>query len=497
MLEYVLCMAILTACICFAFQSFTRPTVEPPGPKGYPFFGVIFETDSKTLYKKLYEWTKQYGDIFQFQMLGKNFLSINSIDVLRDTFLQEPGATVSASRPPTFIGKYVLENYADLTFASPSLLWEKRRKFVHRLLHTYGEAKVSLENQVLQNLIHTKEMIRKTISKNVNPSEIVDEFILSTIEVLIIGRSFGKEGPLQPLLKLEHDLVNRLANPGSDALLSAAPFLRILPLPMSSVYRELKSIHQRFLDTLEMLSKEDCEKTGIYHTMKEALEERDENGKMWFTDKNISAVLVNITGAAYLTTRGTLLSAIHILAKRPELQKSLQREVDEVIGRDQEPKLSDQKNCPLMGAVVMETLRYISHVPVLILHATSQSTIIGGYYVEKDTVIIPNSWTMHHSEKYWDDPFSFKPERFLDEDGQLLPATDPVRKRFASFGLGKRSCIGEVFAKSRIFLFLSSLMQMATIAEPEGKRLPDLDPRKMIPGIVLQPQEYEVRILMR
>lgn len=44
--------------------------------------------------------------------------------------------------------------------------------------------------------------------------------------------------------------------------------------------------------------------------------------------------------------------------------------------------------------------------------------------------IIPNSWTMHHSEKYWDDPFSFKPERFLDEDGQLLPATDPVRKRY-------------------------------------------------------------------
>lgn len=40
-------------------------------------------------------------------------------------------------------------------------------------------------------------------------------------------------------------------------------------------------------------------------------------------------------------------------------------------------------------------------------------------------------------------------------------------------------------------------MQMATIAEPEGKLLPDLDPRKMIPGIVLQPQEYEVRFLMR
>lgn len=69
--------------------------------------------------------------------------------------------------------------------------------------------------------------------------------------------------------------------------------------------------------------------------------------------------------------------------------------------------------------------------------------------------------------------------------------------RFAAFGLGKRGCLGEVFAKSRIFLFLSSLMQMATIAEPEGKPFPDLDPRKMVPGVVLQPQEYEVRFVLR
>lgn len=150
-----------------------------------------------------------------------------------------------------------------------------------------------------------------------------------------------------------------------------------------------------------------------------------------------------------------------------------------------------------MEAVVMETLRYISHVPLLVLHANSQSIKIGGYSVAKDTVIIPNSWTMHHSEKYWDDPFSFKPERFLDKDGQLLPATDPVRKRFAAFGLGKRSCIGEVFAKSRIFLFLSSLMHMTSVSKPEGNPLPDLDPRNMVPGIVLQPHEYEVRFLLR
>lgn len=157
MLKYVLYVVTLTVCIFIAFQSYTRSKDGPPGPKGYPLFGVIFEVDSKTLYKKLDEWTKQYGDIFQFRMLGKKILCINSMEVLRDTFLQQPCASISTSRPPTFTGKYVLKNYADITFASPSSLWQKRRKFVHRLLHTYGEGKVSLEYQVFQNLIHFKK----------------------------------------------------------------------------------------------------------------------------------------------------------------------------------------------------------------------------------------------------------------------------------------------------------------------------------------------------
>ena len=91
--------------------------------------------------------------------------------------------------------------------------------------------------------------------------------------------------------------------------------------------------------------------------------------------------------SGYLTTRGTLLSLICVLAKRPDLQKSLQREVDGVIGQDREPRLSDREKCPLLEAVVLETLRYISHVPLFIPHATSASTTIGGYKIAKGTMV--------------------------------------------------------------------------------------------------------------
>jgi hypothetical protein len=81
------------------------------------------------------------------------------------------------------------------------------------------------------------------------------------------------------------------------------------------------------------------------------------------------------------------MSMVIILAKRPELQKALQREVDEVIGFDREPCLSDRHKCPLADAVILETLRYISHLPLSVFHSASKDTTIAGYPVEKDTVV--------------------------------------------------------------------------------------------------------------
>lgn len=78
---------------------------------------------------------------------------------------------------------------------------------------------------------------------------------------------------------------------------------------------------------------------------------------------------------------------IHIFAKRPDLQRDLQKEVDTVIGSDREPRVSDRGDCPRIEAFILETLRYISHLPLFVFHAASQSTSVGGYDVEKDTVV--------------------------------------------------------------------------------------------------------------
>ena len=37
---------------------------------------------------------------------------------------------------------------------------------------------------------------------------------------------------------------------------------------------------------------------------------------------------------------------------------------------------------------------------------------------------------MHHDERHWNDPWRFEPERFLGEDGCVLPPDHPDRRRY-------------------------------------------------------------------
>ena len=41
-----------------------------------------------------------------------------------------------------------------------------------------------------------------------------------------------------------------------------------------------------------------------------------------------------------------------------------------------------------------------------------------------------NVYNLHHDERYWDKPWDFMPERFLGEDGHLVKADHPNRRRY-------------------------------------------------------------------
>ena len=151
---------------------------------------------------------------------------------------------------------------------------------------------------------------------------------------------------------------------------------------------------------------------------------------------------------------------------------------------------------PYLRAALLEIGRFSSVVPVAIPHKTMQDCKLGGCSIPKDQEVLVNLWGLHHDEKLWDEPFTFRPDRFLDADGQLVLADHPNRKNVLPFGAGQRVCVGEVFAMSRMFLITARILQHFTILpESSVEKQPSCDPSNMKMGPVLSPPPFKVRMV--
>lgn len=175
--------------------------------------------------------------------------------------------------------------------------------------------------------------------------------------------------------------------------------------------------------------------------------------------------------------------------------KRLQQEVDTVVGYDRSPQIFDLEKMPYTLATIIELLRIHSLVPALLPHKTLEDTSVGEHKLPAGTIVIALVCAMHHDETFWGDPLVFRPERFLDDAGQLLPSDHAARKHFMPFGAGSRECVGEVFALRRLFIFVTSLAQAFDLAP--GDVIVSCDPGEYVEGIVVTQKPYTVRLIPR
>lgn len=104
----------------------------------------------------------------------------------------------------------------------------------------------------------------------------------------------------------------------------------------------------------------------------------------------------------------------------PHVMRKVQSELDDVVG-NRTPKLSDRQNLMYTEATLFEIQRMSNVAPVGIAHRAMANVNVGKYVIPKDAVILFNIFNVHTNPINWkEDPKLFKPERFLDENGQIV-----------------------------------------------------------------------------
>lgn len=162
--------------------------------------------------------------------------------------------------------------------------------------------------------------------------------------------------------------------------------------------------------------------------------------------------------AGYETTASVITWASYLLATNPDVHDELRAQIDALAGdeplsRDQLPAL------PFLLAVVRETMRL--YPPAWIIGRRAlEADSIGGTEIPPQSVVAISPYTLHRHPKYWRDPETFDPRRFLDDEEA---ERGHAAFTYIPFGAGPRTCIGSNLALVEAPLVIARLLQRYAI----------------------------------
>nr|GMC53766.1 cytochrome P450 83B1-like [Ipomoea batatas] len=136
-------------------------------------------------------------------------------------------------------------------------------------------------------------------------------------------------------------------------------------------------------------------------------------------------------------------------------------------------------------AVIKETLRLYTPVPLLVSREIISKCTIDEYEIKPKTIVIIHAWAIARDPEYWKDPEEFYPERFfdcnIDYKGQNF--------EFIPFGAGRRMCPGMTLGLAVAELALAHLLYAFDWELPSWMKKEDID-TEPLPGLVMHKKNH-------
>ena len=493
-----LAIGLMTLVTFILYNRTTRSSLcPPPGPRPLPLVGNLFSINLNKLHLTFAKLAEFYGKIFKVTILGQDIIAINDISLVRKAFQGEEFVNVFSDRPDNFMAKYITFDSDIITGKADQDVFTLRT-LLRKGFKVFGEGVARFEYEVSGELDRLVTELNTHSNKDIDICPMLKESFSNWMSSLITGR---KAQPFDAEIIWDfNESANRLGS--VSFLMTQIPSLRFLPGKFSTLYRNCITTRDRLLQRFYYTHEDEShalgkETDGLLAALVEMQREKNRQAGYEIVS-DLRGLLLDIFFAGLDTTLTALINSFALLLRYPECKKKVSDEIDRVIGRARTPSLADtQQHMPYTKAFLIEVHRYVTEVPLAVPRLCTRDVTLEGYHVKKGALIVPNLWFIHHDEKLWRDPWHFRPERFLDSNGELLQADHELRKAWIPFSLGRRVCPGETLAMTRTFLYLARVLQEFDITPPASGLIPNVDPRCYPVSAILRVEEYLCKLVPR
>ncbi|KAI0086253.1 cytochrome P450 [Irpex rosettiformis] len=493
----------IVLCTCFAFlvvsllgrvlgRRHTAP--YPPGPKGLPFIGNMFDMPSAYHWRMFTEWGRTFGDMVYISILGKPIIILNS--ARQATAMLDKRSSIYSDRPVSPMGGELVGLKHMLVMAPYGPQSREHRRYIHQSLGSktsiekHHEVIVEEQRKFLKSLLGSYQDIATEIHK--------------TEGAILLKITYGytiqeEDDQVMALAEKLTDILVPVVAP-SVWLVDAFPVLRYLPAWFPGArFKKIAAGMRRTLHNIvdvpyEMTKQKLANNVDLPPNL--VAECFQKEGRVdTEAEFNIKWAAAIIYAGGGDSTVSAMHSFVLAMTLYPDVQKRAQAEIDTVIGDERLPSFKDREHLPFIEAIVKEILRWRCPGPLNLPHRAAKDAIHDGCFIPKGATIIANIWAILHDPEAYPNPDTFDPSRFVSETGEPTDVPSPYS---ACFGYGRRICPGSNFADASIFIWCAMILAVYDISKAVGEDGKIIEPSgEYTSGLASHPNPFECSIVPR